>query len=384
MNTHFDIAIIGAGPAGCAAALTLRNSGLKVALIDKDIFPRDKICGDAIPGPAFKAMDKINPIWAEDMKKLGASYLIKTGQVTAPNGKTMKLDWVTFSYNSKRIDFDNYLLELVKKETNTTILENKHMQDVLLDNEKGTCFFTDNTKIDASLIIACDGANSVVRRKLAKEITNNEHACSAVRAYYKDVVGIQTGVNEFHFFNELLPGYFWIFPLDNGWVNIGFGILQKKIAGTKRPVNLRHALNKIITEMPSIAPRFENATMMHDIKSFGLPLGMQQFNISGKRFMLCGDAASLIDPLQGHGIDHAMNSGHIAGLQAIECFASKQFNTEFMQEYDRDVYKKIGGELSRNTFLLRLLSRAPWLLNLVTTIGQHQRFIERIVRFLKI
>lgn len=275
MNTHFDIAIIGAGPAGCAAALTLRNSGLKVALIDKDIFPRDKICGDAIPGPAFKAMDKINPIWAEDMKKLGASYLIKTGQVTAPNGKTMKLDWVTFSYNSKRIDFDNYLLELVKKETNTTILENKHMQDVLLDNEKGTCFFTDNTKIDASLIIACDGANSVVRRKLAKEITNNEHACSAVRAYYKDVTGIQAGVNEFHFFNELLPGYFWIFPLDNGWVNIGFGILQKKIAGTKRPVNLRHALNKIITEMPSIAPRFENATMMHDIKSFGLPLGMQ-------------------------------------------------------------------------------------------------------------
>jgi flavin-dependent dehydrogenase len=223
-----------------------------------------------------------------------------------------------------------------------------------------------------------------VRRKLAKEITNNEHACSAVRAYYKDVTGIQAGVNEFHFFNELLPGYFWIFPLDNGWVNIGFGILQKKIAGTKRPVNLRHALNKIITEMPSIAPRFENATMMHDIKSFGLPLGMQQFNISGKRFMLCGDAASLIDPLQGHGIDHAMNSGHIAGLQAIECFASKQFNTEFMQEYDRDVYKKIGGELSRNTFLLRLLSRAPWLLNLVTTIGQHQRFIERIVRFLKI
>lgn len=384
MNTHFDIAIIGAGPAGCAAALTLRNSGLKVALIDKDIFPRDKICGDAIPGPAFKAMDKINPIWAEDMKKLGASYLIKTGQVTAPNGKTMKLDWVTFSYNSKRIDFDNYLLELVKKETNTTILENKHMQDVLLDNEKGTCFFTDNTKIDASLIIACDGANSVVRRKLAKEITNNEHACSAVRAYYKDVTGIQAGVNEFHFFNELLPGYFWIFPLDNGWVNIGFGILQKKIAGTKRPVNLRHALNKIITEMPSIAPRFENATMMHDIKSFGLPLGMQQFNISGKRFMLCGDAASLIDPLQGHGIDHAMNSGHIAGLQAIKCFASKQFDAEFMQEYDRDVYKKIGGELSRNTFLLRLLSRAPWLLNLVTTIGQHQRFIERIVRFLKI
>ncbi len=384
MNTHFDIAIIGAGPAGCVAALTLRNSGLKVALIDKDIFPRDKICGDAIPGPAFKAMEKINPLWAEDMKKLGTSYLIKTGQVTAPNGKTMKLDWVTFSYNSKRIDFDNYLLELVKKETNTTILENKRMQDVLLDNEKGTCFFTDNTNVEASLIIACDGANSVVRRKLAKEITNNEHACSAVRAYYKDVTGIQAGVNEFHFFNELLPGYFWIFPLDNGWVNIGFGILQKKIAGTKRPVNLRHALNKIITEMPSIAPRFENATMMHDIKSFGLPLGMQQFNISGKRFMLCGDAASLIDPLQGHGIDHAMNSGHIAGLQAIKCFASKQFNAEFMQEYDRDVYKKIGGELSRNTFLLRLLSRAPWLLNLVTIIGQHQRFIERIVRFLKI
>ncbi len=384
MNNSYDIVIIGAGPAGCAAALTLRESGLTVAIIDKEKFPRDKVCGDAIPGPAFKVMHKINPLWADEMKEFTLAHKIKTGQVTAPNGKTMKLDWVTFSYNSKRIDFDNYLFNLVKTETSATIIESKRLKDISIDKNHVTCQFTDNSAIQASIVIACDGANSVVRRKFSEEVTNKDNICTAVRAYYKDVEGIQPGVNEFHFFTDLAPGYFWIFPLENGWVNIGFGILQKKSDNTKKPINLRNALHQIVNQMPSISPRFKNATLMQEVKGFGLPLGVNQNSVSGSRFMLCGDAASLIDPLQGHGIDHAMTSGHLAGIQAIKCFEADKFDASFIKQYDQALYAKIGKELSRNTFFLRIGSLFPWLLNIAVTIGQNQRLIERIVRFLKI
>lgn len=384
MNHAFDIIIIGAGPAGSACALSLANSGLRVALIDKSTFPRDKICGDAIPGPAFKAMNRINKKWGEAMQKFAASYYIKSGQVTSPNGKTMKLDWVTYSYNSKRIDFDFFLHQLVQAETSTSVISNTRLQELIITEADCQCIFQDGSVIHAALVIGCDGANSIVRRKIKGKEQSNEHACSAVRAYYKNVSGIDAGTNEFHFFQDLLPGYFWIFPLPNGWVNIGFGILQKKIGGHQRPVNLRHALTRIIKEMPSIAPRFANAEMMLDIQSFGLPLALKPNSLSGNRYMLCGDAASLIDPLQGHGIDHAMTSGHMAALQAMKCFKEHNFTADFMQQYDQSVYNKIGSELKRNTALLRLLSRAPWLLNLLTSIGQNQRLIEKVVRFFKI
>ena len=380
----YDIAIIGAGPGGCACALALQQSGLKVILIDKDIFPRDKVCGDAIPGPAFKAMNTLNPIWGAAMKSIVEKHEIKTGQVFAANGRTMKIDWVTYSYNSKRFDFDHFLFQLVASETNTVLKQNSRVKDLKIEKTHAVCTLEDDSMIHASLVIGCDGANSVVRRKLVGNNLNNDHACSAVRAYYKGVEGIQPGVNEFHFFKELLPGYFWIFPLDNGWVNIGFGILQQKIGGKKRPINLRQAMNTIITEIPSITSRFKNATLMADIKSFGLPLGIHQNSLSGERYMLCGDAGSLIDPLQGHGIDHAMNSGILAARHAVKCIENNKYDVTFMKEYDVSVYKKIGGELKRNTFLLRLLSRAPWLLDLATIFGKHQKLMEKIVRRLGI
>ena len=384
MKDTFDIAIIGAGPAGTACALALRGSGLKVALIDKSIFPRDKICGDAIPGPAFKAMDKINPIWGKAMRAFTDKHEIRTGRMFSPNGKSISLDWVTYAYNSKRIDFDNFLIELVRKETTTAILENKRLKSIELQEDGVCCQFQDETEIFASIVIGCDGANSFVKRKLAEDDKTNEHACSAVRAYYSNVTGIEEGDNELHFFKDLLPGYFWIFPLDNGWVNVGFGILQEKFGGKKLPMSLRHTMEDILQNRPQISERFKNAILHQEIKSFGLPLGIEQKSVSGNRFMLCGDAASIIDPLQGHGIDYAMWSGYFAAIQAQECFKMGKFDAQTMKNYDAQLFAKIGPELKRNTFLLKLISKAPWILSLAILLGQNKKWTQRVVRFLKI
>lgn len=373
MPNHFDIAVIGAGPAGTACALALRDSGLKVVLIDKGTFPRDKICGDAIPGPAFKAMNAINTDWGMAMRAFADTAKVRRSKGFMPNGKSVSVAWKGFSYNSKRVHFDSFLLGLVKTETNTTILENKRLKAITQNTDDLICQFQDNSTLTASLVIGCDGANSIVGRQLGHRDVKDHPPCVAVRAYYKGIEGLQADTNEFHFFKELMPGYFWIFPLDNGWANVGFGLLTSKKDQAEEK-NLRDTLQHAIANYPSLAPRFKHAEMMDGVKGFALPLATSQRAISGNRYMLCGDAASLIDPLWGHGIDSAMYSGLMAAEQAIKCFQQNDFTAGHIKQYDAAVNAKYSNQFGNSRRVLNTIGRFPFLLNLL---GYSQPLVDR-------
>lgn len=377
---HCDITIVGAGPSGCACALALQGSGLRIVMIDKAVFPRDKVCGDAIPGPAFKAMDRIRPEWGQQMRQFADKTDIHTSKIFAPNGKTFALDWISYAYNSKRLDFDQFLVQLVRSDTETEIV-NKHLTNISEEKDGLRCHFRDGSFLKTDLIIGCDGANSIVKRQLGKSVGADKPGAIAVRAYFWGVEDVKAGTNEFHFFNEL-PGYFWIFPLPGGYTNIGFGVSKKR--SRKTPVNLPDSLQKIITTFPSIAPRFKQANHMEKTKGFALPVWSGKGAISGNRFMLCGDAASLVDPLQGHGIDKAMWSGLLAAKQAIRCFELHDFTARHLSEYDQQVYQKMGAELSRSFWMMRTFLKFPWIINTVVRIGQSQKLIQWAVRKLKI
>lgn len=360
MQSYFDIAIIGAGPAGTTAALSLKNSGLSVTLIDKATFPRDKICGDAIPSPSFKAIQQFAPELATQMHDFQETNLIKTSKIIAPNGKSKSFNWVLKAYNCPRFNFDNQLLELVKKNTQTTILENTKVTHIQRDNGHFK-IQTTNQNITAKLLIGADGTNGITAKKLANFSMNRQHHCAAVRAYYSNVK-METGVNEFYLLKNHLPGYFWIFPLGNGRANVGFGMVSKEIQ--QRKINLTKSLKSIIETTPILKEKFAEATLEGKILGFGLPLGSRKTALCGNGFMLCGDAGSLIDPLQGHGIDKAMWSGHLAAKQAVACFEKQQFDAAFLKNYERAVYDKFGWEFTRNYWVMRGLNRFSGLMNL--------------------
>jgi menaquinone-9 beta-reductase len=383
MADTYEIAVIGAGPAGCACALALQGSGLRVVLIDKERFPRDKICGDGIPGMAFKAMDRINPEWGMVMRQFSEKADIRTSRVFSPNGKAISIDWVLSTYNSKRIDFDNFLLKLVRNETETIILEGRKLTQVTVGNDSAFCQFEDGSSIKTSIVIGCDGANSLVSRQLDKSDIRNRKQVNAVRAYFYGIEGVKSDANEFHFFKRF-PGYFWIFPLENGYANVGLGSLKGIYGKDNKAVNLRDTLKTLIATSPGIAPRFKNAILLDDIKGFPLPLCTHERIISGNRFMLCGDAASLIDPLVGHGIDNAMWSGLFAAKHAVMCFRSSDFSAGFMRQYDIMLYKKIGSGLFRKTFILKNINHFLRVANLFTWLGRNQKLSKGILSFLKI
>ncbi|HRD80300.1 MAG TPA: geranylgeranyl reductase family protein [Saprospiraceae bacterium] len=381
MNTAFDVIIVGAGPAGSACALALDGKGLNVALIDKATFPRDKVCGDAIPGQSFKAMRQIKPEWELQLRAMCEQTQIFSSRLYLSPQKSFCYQWISYAANSKRFYFDDFLFRLVKDQTNTKIFQNKQVNKLSIHRDSVTCILEDGAALSASIIAGCDGNHSVVKRSCLPP-QKRDTVYAAVRAYYKGVSGITAGENEFHIIKEV-DGYFWIFPLPDGYCNIGFGVINDKSKKSGSQKDIRQKLAQILAS-ERFRARFENAQAEGEIKGFGLPLWTKDRRISGERFILAGDAASLVDPIQGHGIDKAIWSGVIAANQIQRCFQHDNFQSDFMTGYEDEINQKFGRELRRSYCLMKFLATNPFILKWLIYLTPPQRLINWAVKKLKI
>lgn len=374
----YDIAICGAGPAGSACALALKNSGLKVALIDKAVFPRDKICGDAVSSVTKRVLRELNPQYEMELLAFEPKACIKKAKLHSPKFESLEIEFSKVGHCIKRIDFDNWLYNLAVKENNDLhLLMGNAVKDITrLDNY--SILLDNGSIINARLLIACDGAHSVAAKKIAGIKVDRKHYSGAVRQYYQNVKGLSGDALEVYFLKDYLPGYFWIFPLPDNNANVGFGMLSDTIA--KQKIDLKKSLSYIIHQIPQIAERFKDATPAEEIKGFGLPLGSKKYNISGNAFMLCGDAAALIDPFSGEGIETAMESGKFAAEQAIKCFKHNNFSAAFIKSYDKRVYKKMWPNFKNHYMLQKLLGKRKWLINSLISFGNIPIVNKRIPR----
>jgi flavin-dependent dehydrogenase len=294
LNYTTEILIIGAGPGGVATALQLAKQNISCIIVDKANFPRNKICGDALSGKVVEVLKKIDVTLLNDFQ-LQPIQLGSWGvSFVAPNNKVLEVPFKQNfdihnqqppGYISKRIHFDNFLFNVLKKFPDyIQVLENTDL--TIFDKTDSGYKATSKDGaiiIDAKLVIAADGAQSRFARYTGDMKVEPKHYCAGVRAYYKNVSGMHNAnFIELHFIKDLLPGYFWIFPLPNGEVNIGVGIRSDKIS--KHKLNLKNILNTIIQQHPEISKRFTNAEMVDDVKGFGLPLGSKKRSIFGGAF----------------------------------------------------------------------------------------------------
>lgn len=356
----FDVFISGAGPAGCTAALALKDSGLKVGIADKAVFPRDKVCGDAIPARAVKTLRQISPAIADDFDQYDRQLFTRYSDVVYGKRK-LKLNWQVPAYTCTRLDFDNYLFRLVEDETNTQVYTETNIRSV--EAIDGGYKLTDKAgkEYTSKIVIGADGAQSVLAKKLGGYTLDREHHIGSVRAYYKGVQGTQDDKTEVYLDKKFQPGYFWIFPIAGGMANVGFGMMSCDIA--ERKIDLKQSLYDFIDAVPELKERFATAEQVGSIGGHGLPVGSRKVTMSGNRFMLCGDAASLIDPITGEGIGNAMVSGRCAALQVMKCFETDDFTESYMRQYDESVWKVIGEELNTHTKAQKVLRRVPILLD---------------------
>ena len=376
-----EICIVGAGPGGAATALRLSYLGIPCILLDKAVFPRDKICGDAVSSKVTTLLNRLDPAILQRFLELPVQTDIWGIRFFAPNRQIIdipfKADYTRNAkeapgYVAKRVDFDHFLVSEVRNRPNITFLEGT-AATAYTALEKGYHIETDAGPIQASLLIVADGAHSAFSRKVAGLEKDPAHHAAAVRAYYRNVTGFnKEEFIEMHFLKSLCPGYFWIFPLPNGWANVGIGMRTDVVK--KKGFQLTKILEEIIRSDPGISPRFQEAERMSAFQGYGLPLGSKVRPISGDHFMLVGDAAHLIDPLTGEGIGNAFYSGFIAAEHAAECLKERDFSASFMKAYDQRVQRVLGSEMQLS-YRMQKAGFSPRLLNILASIISGNRKI---------
>lgn len=364
---NFDVVIVGAGPAGSATALSLGKSGLSVALLDKAIFPRDKICGDALSVDVVNQLKLLDPALSAEFDQLGAKIPSYGIQIFSPDGNHINIPFVykeqkRCGYICQRQDFDNFLVKHLSAFPNVQVFEDCEVKGIGNKDDK---IHVDTTRgyFDGSLVVGADGAHSIVAKKLNNIRLDKEHYSAGLRIYYEGITSVRPdNFIELYFFRDILPGYLWIFPLPDNKANVGIGMLSAVIS--KKNINLKEMLKTLVSTNPLLKERFRHATPLETVKGYGLPLGSKQRSLSGDRFLLTGDAASLIDPFSGEGIANAIRSGRIAASHIIKSFEHHDFSKSFNTQYDKEIYRRMWKELKLSRGLQRLC-QYPFIFNFI-------------------
>jgi geranylgeranyl reductase family protein len=371
MNTPpdllYDLIIVGGGPSGSAAVLYARQAGLSCLLLDRATFPRDKICGDALSGKSVTALKELGLI--DGVRDLPGATIHRV-IFGSPDAVEVDIDLrnatreeYTTGFVIRRQIFDAFLWREACQAA-TAYQENVTVKDLLMENGTVTGVSGEHdghqVRYRGRIVLGADGFNSIVSRKAGLYRHEPRHWIVALRQYYENVSGLTDQI-ELQYVDEVLPGYFWIFPLENGSANVGIGMVHKDVK--EKGIDLKEALRSAV-ESPRFRDRFAGAKPTEEPVGWNLPVGSKHRKNHGSGFMLLGDAASLIDPFTGEGIGNALYSAKFAVETAREAVDAGDVSEKRLSTYDRKLWDEIGDEL-RTSARLQSLGRFRPLLNFV-------------------
>ena len=311
----FDICIVGAGPAGSTAAFLLARQGFSVALLDRATFPREKTCGDGITPRGTRVLHRIGAL------DLVASHGFACRGVDI-RGSDGAGDAIEFSLRFDqdptggpsdliivpRLTLDALLLRHAMT-AGPTLFEASKAVDVQTHEGHARVITDTGLSIDASLVVLATGAESQLLRAcgLLQKKPPLEHAA---RAYFEGVEGLTDRVVLF-FDGVDLPGYGWIFPTSPTSANIGCGVFAQDGAQaptTSRPPPQAQRLEQLLATHPLLKRMLANATQTGSTRVYPLRTDFKPEYAGRGRLLVIGEAAGLVNPVTGEGIDYALES----------------------------------------------------------------------------
>lgn len=354
----YDAIVVGAGPSGSTCAALLAKQGVRVLLVDREGFPRDKPCGDAVGGKALNVLSELGLLRSLAQK----GFLRSSGIIfSSPNGTEVEIPLLkdggemSGGFVCRRKDFDNILFQHAKKMCKS--LERCEVFDLIFGGTKviGVAARDAGGKEEnyyAKVVVGADGVNSVVARKTGCLAADKRHYASAVRAYYSGIASLRGNI-EVHFLPESMPGYFWIFPLSPHEANVGVGMLLSEVS--KKRANLHRILEQCL-KGGKFAKRFANAKLEGSVKGWSLPLASAKRKCAGDGFVLIGDAASLVDPFSGEGIGNGMKSAAIAAKVLGGALKKGGVGEEDCLSYEQRLWEEIGNDVGYSCTMQKVLS----------------------------
>ncbi len=360
MLSQYDVAVVGAGPGGSAAASLLARAGLRVALLDKAHFPRDKTCGDALSPRAIHVLQQLG--LRSQVEGLG--YHIEGVTFVAPQGRQVRAPlsphprYAAHALVLRRIKLDD-LLRRHAIEEGAEFLGGARVQQVETLKGGVQVSFSRNgrqERLQARVAVIAVGASLPLLQKMGL-LPRRVIYSYAARAYYEGVRRLDRDI-QIRFDGVPLPGYGWIFPLAPGTANVGAGFYRRS---RHTPLTASGALAAFL-QHPPVAAMFTAAHRQGAVKGFPLRTDFHRSPVRGKRTLLVGEAAGMVNPFTGEGVDYALESGSLAAECLQACFATGDFSERALGAYER----RLRGRFQRFFVLthgLRQIYMNPWLLD---------------------
>lgn len=344
--TH-DVIVVGAGPAGAGAAITLARRGRSVLLVDKASFPRDKCCGDGLTTGALRRLEELGldpstiPSWRTVQDIVVRGPRARAVTFPLPRGRGV------FAAVARRAELDNALVDLARA-AGAEVATGQAVTGATEDHDGVTVTIEELGIVRAPYVIGADGMWSPMRRFLGARLEGYRGDWHAFRQYLVDVSERATRELMIWFDADLLPGYAWSFPLAEGRVNFGFGVLR----GPNLDGNWMNRRWEDLLDRPHIRSFLgPDARPDGPRKAWPIPTRLPGPELTTGRGIFVGDAAALGDPMTGEGIGQALASG-IAAADAVTAHPSDPTNavTAYVDWVDH--------ELAPDTRMADLLSRA--------------------------
>ncbi|QXC61503.1 geranylgeranyl reductase family protein [Aquihabitans sp. G128] len=343
-----DVVIVGAGPAGAAAAITLAEAGRRVVLVDKATFPRDKICGDGLTTGALRLLERlgVEPAavgsWTpvEDIHVSSPSRHVATFPL--PRGRG------AYAVVTRRMDLDAAIVDRARA-VGVQVVEGAEVVGAEERGDRVVLGLADGSTVAAPYVIAADGMWSPLRKLLGTAVPGYLGEWHAFRQYFRHT-GPQARQLWVWFEPDLLPGYAWSFPLPDGGANVGFGIQR----GAKIATKEMKALWPELLARPHIAAVLgPDAEPESRHQAWPIPARVDDITLAAGRVLWVGDAAAATDPMTGEGIGQALQTGVLAAEAVLDGGPNEP--AAVRAAYEAAVARELAADHKMSLLLIRAL-----------------------------
>lgn len=374
MSVEVDVAVVGGGPSGAAAAHYLAARGHSVLVVEKKDFPREKTCGDGLTPRAVRVLEEMG--LTDEME----SWQRVDGLRIHAAGRSMDLkfhelaDWPSYGLVKPRRDLDRIVLGKAE-EAGAKVLFHTQATEPVFDKGVIAGFVAkrngDEEQIRAKWVICAEGAATKFGRALGRPRDLSYPMGLAIRQYFRSPVMHDTtwfdAYLNVHSADDQLPGYGWVFPVGDGTVNAGVGLLSTY--GGWKNVNLHALQDSFIKGLP---PEWEINfdTVCSKPRGGRLFMGGSVYPPHGPGFLMTGDAAGFINPCNGEGIAYAYETGRMAARHIDE--AMRNGDGPVLEAYTQDLKDTYGPYYRLGRRFVKVIGH-PILMERLVSIGMRSK-----------
>ena len=381
-----EVLVVGGGPSGASCAYWLAEAGHDVLVLEKKRYPREKTCGDGLTPRSVKQLHDIG--LAEELAK----YHRFVGLRAHAFGRTLDLAWPKhpdlppYGYVITRKDLDQLVAQRAEKAGATVWESAEAVEPVVADGlVRGAVVAQKESRaraeVRARYVVVADGANSRFGRSLGTSRNRGYPLGMAIRGYYQsprhDEPWIESWLDIRDKAGSVLPGYGWIFPVGDGRVNVGIGLLST--FNQWKAVNTTHLMESFVSYAPA-SWELRPETCCGPPTGGRLPMGLSVGPHAGPTYLVIGDAGGAINPFNGEGIAYAYESGRMAANAVHQALVSNDGMA--LQAYQAELAATYGLYFRVARAFVKLIGR-PELMRILVSTGMRSRtLMEWILRIM--